>query len=122
MTDQLPSSYFRATKRFVVTTDDHLISPGGYHPSDLVWVRPGIYFQADTRKEAIDILKHLKIGSAKMFDMRDFDRGGDHLYRIEVRKGDHRETIEIDAHNRTQAAAKARKMGWEEVCWVNMIG
>lgn len=45
-----------------------------------------------------------------------------HLYRMEVRRGEHREVIEIEARNRTQAAAKARKEGWEEVCWVNMVG
>lgn len=45
-----------------------------------------------------------------------------HRYRMEVRKGEHREEIEIDARTRTQAAAKARKLGWEEVCWVNMVG
>lgn len=45
-----------------------------------------------------------------------------HLYRMEVRRGTETSIIEIEARNRTQAAAKARKAGWEEVCWVNMIG
>lgn len=45
-----------------------------------------------------------------------------HLYRMEVRRADNREVIEIEAKTRTQAASKAKKLGWEEVCWVNMIG
>lgn len=45
-----------------------------------------------------------------------------HLYRMKVRRDDIYETIEIEARNRTSAAAKARKLGWHEVCWVNMIG
>ncbi len=45
-----------------------------------------------------------------------------HLYSMEVRKGDHRKIIYIEARNRDQAALKAIKQGWNEVCWVNMIG
>jgi hypothetical protein len=45
-----------------------------------------------------------------------------HLYRMEVRKGDITTQIEIEAKTRTQAASMARKAGWDEVCWVNMIG
>lgn len=45
-----------------------------------------------------------------------------HLYRMEVRLGDVTKVIEIEAKTRTQAAARAKKAGWEEICWVNMIG